>query len=93
MKIEIIRNTSSLSNDEVINQVTALDERGKHYPDYGMIVLATTLTGEAGRWAHGQYGWYREVEWGIREYPHDHIADWNHLPNAKGDSQSPLSRI
>lgn len=54
------------------------------FPDYGVNVWATTITGETGVWSHGQYGWYPDGMWGGSEYPHDHIATWKSLPNASG---------
>jgi hypothetical protein len=53
----------------------------KSFPSYGVAVSATTMDGETGIWSHGQYGWYPQGKWGIREHPHAYIAEWKSLPN------------
>jgi hypothetical protein len=60
----------------------ALNRLVRHpFPDYGVEVEATAIDGKMGVWSHGQYGWYPQGKWGIKEYPHNHITSWMPLPN------------
>jgi len=61
------------------------------FPNYGVEVEAITIKGKKGVWSHGQYGWYPQGKWGIMEYPHDYIATWEYLPNAKVHPPLPAS--
>ena len=62
--------------------VTVAQER-QSFPAYGVSVLATTTDGETGVWLHGDRGWYPEEKWGHNEFPHDHIVEWEAIPNAE----------
>ncbi len=64
------------------NASTAYSKRHERpsFPDYGVDVTAITIYGEIGIWRHGQYGWYPKEKWGIDEYPHHHIIEWELLP-------------